>query len=431
MAFPKPADELDVRRLETYFIGRIGPIEATVADNSANITAIQTDISTVILPSITTLGNDLDLLEVEFHDHSDEHLTGGLDPIPRAGVGSDGLMYPLSGTQKDVFRGNGTWLPVKVEMLYGGVAVGEQGTLNLTDGTNVSVSATNDVGNSRVNIAITGTQTPRISSLLDTNGNTLIGSTATASAVNYCVYQNGATGSPPRLRADGSDTNINLRLDPKGTGKVTIGTNQVVTTADVVAMDANARVDVALEGSSVGKRRQVNFVTGTDISFTVTDDAGNERVDVEISGTSREWFAEQRLAANGTTTSATNSDAGLSFSIGSSQTWSFCFQAFTQCSAANGHKWGLDIPTGATVEAIVRGSRGSTASIISDSITTDDGQSAAMGTGTYTAGGWVEIVGTIVNSTTAGSVKLRYASSTGGDTTTIKAGSYVEAHRIS
>ncbi len=121
------------------------------------------------------------------------------------------------------------------------------------------------------------------SSLLDTNGKTCLALLAVSNAENYLTARNASAGTAPRLLAQGTDTNIGLRIDPKGTGTVTIGSAQVLTTASAIATDATARVDVALEGVSAGARRQINFLTGSNVTFNITDDAGNERVDVEIS----------------------------------------------------------------------------------------------------------------------------------------------------
>ena len=46
----------------------------------------------------------------------------------------------------------------------------------------------------------------------------------TASAVNYLQVTGAATGNSPVLSAQGSDTNIDLALTPKGTGVVKYGT---------------------------------------------------------------------------------------------------------------------------------------------------------------------------------------------------------------
>jgi len=80
---------------------------------------------------------------------------------------------------------------------------------------------------------LTGTQTltnktltsPKIgTSILDTNGNELALLTATGSAVNEFTIANAATGAAPKLSSTG-ETNIDLDLEAKGTGHVTIRGN--------------------------------------------------------------------------------------------------------------------------------------------------------------------------------------------------------------
>ena len=82
-----------------------------------------------------------------------------------------------------------------------------------------TVGATGDV-------TLTGTQTltnktltaPKIgTSILDTNGNELLLLTATGSAVNELTLANASTGNGPILSATG-ETNVDINLNPKGTG---------------------------------------------------------------------------------------------------------------------------------------------------------------------------------------------------------------------
>lgn len=56
--------------------------------------------------------------------------------------------------------------------------------------------------------------------IADTNGNEAIKVGTTASAVNEVTVTNAATGGAPVISATGGDTNIPLRLTPKGTGDV-------------------------------------------------------------------------------------------------------------------------------------------------------------------------------------------------------------------
>jgi len=56
--------------------------------------------------------------------------------------------------------------------------------------------------------------------ITDTNGNEIIKTPATASAVNEITITNAATGNAPLVEATGGDTNIDLKLKAKGTGLV-------------------------------------------------------------------------------------------------------------------------------------------------------------------------------------------------------------------
>lgn len=65
---------------------------------------------------------------------------------------------------------------------------------------------------------------PRITTILDANGNEAVNFPAASSAVNYPQIANSATGNDLEVAAVGSDTNISLQLTPKGTGDVKLGT---------------------------------------------------------------------------------------------------------------------------------------------------------------------------------------------------------------
>ena len=81
-------------------------------------------------------------------------------------------------------------------------------------------------------VTLTGTQTltnktltsPKIgTSILDTNGAELTKLTATGSAVNEFTIANAAASNGPTLSATGSsDSNIDINITPKGTGKIAL-----------------------------------------------------------------------------------------------------------------------------------------------------------------------------------------------------------------
>ena len=89
-------------------------------------------------------------------------------------------------------------------------------------------------------------------------------------------------------------TNIS-QIEPGTNGDfaVTNGTPQAVwqsraalgliTVSDATAIDSNARVAVRKNSTgSVYTRRRINFIEGSGITFTITDDSGDEEVDVQV-----------------------------------------------------------------------------------------------------------------------------------------------------
>jgi hypothetical protein len=112
-------------------------------------------------------------------------------------------------------------------------------TLNLTSNTLSGTTAQFNTALSDNDFAtLAGTETltnktltsPKIGSdILDTNGNKLLGTSATASAVNYLSVLNSAATQRVQLQALGTDTNISIDIVPKGTGTVRAGNVDVVT----------------------------------------------------------------------------------------------------------------------------------------------------------------------------------------------------------
>jgi hypothetical protein len=84
-------------------------------------------------------------------------------------------------------------------------------------------------------------------SINDTNGNEIIKTPATASAVNELTVTNSATTAPIILSATGGDTNIGVEINPKGTGVI-----QAKTTVQLTAFSPTA--DTATGDGKVGLR---------------------------------------------------------------------------------------------------------------------------------------------------------------------------------
>jgi len=76
--------------------------------------------------------------------------------------------------------------------------------------------------------------------LTDANGNESIILSSTASAVNEITVINAATGNAPALSATGDDTNIDVKLTPKGTGNVNVSLGGLELDSKEVLVEATA-----------------------------------------------------------------------------------------------------------------------------------------------------------------------------------------------
>jgi hypothetical protein len=75
------------------------------------------------------------------------------------------------------------------------------------------------------NLSLLGSSTNRVSLGNVSNGVAFQATAQDVSSVNFLTAVSRATGSTPRIQCDGSDTNIDLRLSPKGSGLVQYGTH--------------------------------------------------------------------------------------------------------------------------------------------------------------------------------------------------------------
>jgi len=125
--------------------------------------------------------------------------------------------------------------------------------------------------------------TPQITtSINDSNGNEVIKTPATASAVNEITVTNAATGNAPVVSATGGDTNIDLKLAPKGTGVLQLqgyngwspgsgtwtyasSTTFTVPSADATMMSVGTKIWLT---QTTSKYFNVTGVSGTTITVT-------------------------------------------------------------------------------------------------------------------------------------------------------------------
>lgn len=111
---------------------------------------------------------------------------------------------------------------------------------------------------------LTGTDTV---ALEDTNGNEMLKTSTTTSAVNELTIKNAATGNGPELQATGGDTNIDLVLQPKGTGAA------VVKGTSTSAAEVRLNEDTDNGTNYIGLKAPASV--GTSKTFTLPDADGS------------------------------------------------------------------------------------------------------------------------------------------------------------
>lgn len=96
--------------------------------------------------------------------------------------------------------------------------------------------------------------------LADSNGNEVIKTATTASAVNEVTVTNAASGYAPQIAVTGGSTNIDMQLVSKGTGTILLGAKAGATATAGAATNNNQRGYVTSE----------NLTTAAGAAYTLT-----------------------------------------------------------------------------------------------------------------------------------------------------------------
>jgi len=139
---------------------------------------------------------------------------------------------------------------------------------------------------------------PKIgTSILDTNGNELTLLTATGSAVNEFTIANAATANAPELSTTGGDTNIDLKITPKGSGNIVLDglkfPNADGSANQALVTNGSGVLSFAAVGASAGQVIQVlsatdstsrtttgsSYVTGSNtLSVSITPASASNKI---------------------------------------------------------------------------------------------------------------------------------------------------------
>ena len=112
--------------------------------------------------------------------------------------------------------------------------------------------------------------------IADANGNELILFNTIGSAVNQLEISNSATGNGVTIASSGSDSNINIVLDPKGTGTVDVNSSRITSLSDPSGdQDAATKAYVDSVANGLDVKKSVRVATTTALAaVTYNNGAG-------------------------------------------------------------------------------------------------------------------------------------------------------------
>ena len=184
-------------------------------------------------------------------------------------------------------------------------------TLTFTGGTGIDTTVSDNVITFAIDSTVTtltGSQTltnktltaPKFANagfIADANGNEQLRFNTTSSAVNQFDITNAATGTGVKLSTTGGDSNIDIVLDPKGTGVVDVNTSRISNVTDPTqAQDAatKAYVDAVKVGLDI--KDSVTVATTANITIATALNVGDTIDGISLSDGDRVLVKDQSTA---------------------------------------------------------------------------------------------------------------------------------------
>jgi hypothetical protein len=346
----------------------------------------------------------------------------------------------------------GTWIPYGTQLWYDASNNGGATSKNTANNGATVVTWYNDTsaeGWADIAVAInpisTGSSGDTLTDRLHVaaNGNIGIGTSSpsdTLSVATGNIYLGNGAGSkinmtgsptgPTTYNFYGSSTETILNAPAGGDIALKVANNLAVfmDSSGRLGLNGNATPGATLDLSSTGTIQGGGL--SSDCSATNSKLLWSSSTKQFSCGTDSGTVNVRKAANQGVTNSTTVvSDNSLTFAINANDTYTFRMYIIANFTTGTDFKFQIAAPSGATCSVSDLHGSSSGQNVVSDVINAGCGTTTAY-TSSFTGDHYVEIYGTVVNSTTAGSVTLKWAQNTSsGNTTTVKAGSDLMAFK--
>ena len=169
-------------------------------------------------------------------------------------------------------------------VLKAAASIGTRRGINLIEGGNVTLTVADDAGNDRVNVTIAASSGAATHNLLSaTHPDTAVASPVLGDLI-------AANATPAWSRVAGNTTATRKFLRETGNGSIAaLPAWDTLVTGDLPShthagtdVTSAAPINVLKSAAAIGTRRGINLIEGTNVTLTLADDAGNDRVNVTI-----------------------------------------------------------------------------------------------------------------------------------------------------